>query len=87
MLAHTPAANRAQNPENHGFPGFFGFFPGFLARFGVRGVREAWGFHPTKFQPERWLPDPVRVRKDVFRGFQAGRYPSYRDYILCIEAI
>ena len=32
--------------------------------------------HHTKFQPERWLPDPVRARFDVFRP-DSGLFSSH----------
>ena len=37
--------------------------------------------HHTKFQPEWWLPDPVRARIDVFRPILASLYTLYKQHI------
>ena len=39
---------------------------GFLAIWACGRHPEGHSSHHTKFQPERWLPDPVRARFDVF---------------------
>ena len=35
--------------------------------------------HHTKFQPERWLPDPVRARFDVFWLILASLYSLFKQ--------
>ena len=37
----------------------------------------------TKFQPERWLPDPVRARFDVFRPILASLYSLFKQPAGC----
>ena len=38
-------------------------------------------YHHSKFQPERWLPDPVRARLDVFWPILASLYTLYKQHI------
>ena len=56
----------ARSPKISKTPDFFSDFLVFWQSRHAGGILRGTAFH-TKFQPERWLPDPVRARFDAFR--------------------